>query len=121
LSTVYVSCEITRRQLLWHDLSNFDPGSLPWLIGGDFNTISKPSEKCGGGPYSNKSMDHFNSFMANASLLEVSFLGDQYTSLAFPNLKLVHKPRILSDNCPLVSIFQEPTRLPRSFKFFRQW
>ncbi|GAV70534.1 hypothetical protein CFOL_v3_14032 [Cephalotus follicularis] len=90
-------------------------------------------------------MDHFNSFIANASLLEVSFLGDQYTwcnnnagpkriwlrldrlltnlarSLAFPNLKLIHKPRILSDHCPLVAIFQEPTRPSRFFKFCRQW
>ncbi|GAV81890.1 hypothetical protein CFOL_v3_25343 [Cephalotus follicularis] len=90
-------------------------------------------------------MDHFNSFIANAGLLEVSFLGDQFTwcnnhagpnriwlrldrlltnlsgSLAFPNLKLVHKPWILSDHCPLVATFQVPTRLPCSFKFFRQW
>ncbi|GAV67593.1 Exo_endo_phos domain-containing protein [Cephalotus follicularis] len=145
LSTVYASCEISWRQLLWHDLSYFNPGSLPWLIGGDFNTISTPSEKCGGGPYSNTSMDHFNRIIANASLLEVSFLGDQYTwcndnagpkmiwlrldrlltnlarSLAFPNLKLIHKPRILSDHCPLVAIFQEPSRLSRSIKFCRQW
>ncbi|GAV67196.1 hypothetical protein CFOL_v3_10704 [Cephalotus follicularis] len=90
-------------------------------------------------------MDHFNNFIVNVSLLEVRFLGDQYTwcnnnagskriwlrldrlhtnlagSLAFPNLKVVHKPRILSDHYPLVAICQEPTRLPRSFKFFRQW
>ncbi|GAV86113.1 hypothetical protein CFOL_v3_29546 [Cephalotus follicularis] len=79
LTTVYASCDPSQRQLLWHDLSNFDPGSLPWLIGGDFKTISKPSEKCGGGPCSYKSMDHFNSFIANASLLEVRFLGGQYT------------------------------------------
>ncbi|GAV79100.1 Exo_endo_phos domain-containing protein [Cephalotus follicularis] len=126
---VYASCDTNQRQLLWHDLSNFNPGSLPWLIGGDFNTISKPSEKYGGGSYSNKSMDHFNSFIAKTSLLEVSFLGDQYTwcnnnaslkriwlrldrlltnlagSLAFPNLKVVHKPRILHNHCPLVAIF----------------
>ncbi|GAV81939.1 Exo_endo_phos domain-containing protein, partial [Cephalotus follicularis] len=116
------------RQLLWHDLSTFYPGSKPWLIGGDFNTISKPSKKCGGRPYSNKSMDHFNSFIANSILLEISFLGDQYTwgnnnagpkriclrldrllsnlvgSLAFLNLKVVHKPIILSDHCPIVAI-----------------
>ncbi|GAV89003.1 hypothetical protein CFOL_v3_32424 [Cephalotus follicularis] len=90
-------------------------------------------------------MDHFNSFIANASLLEVRFLGDQYTwcnnnagpkriwlrldrlltnlagSLAFPNLKLIHKPRILSDHCPLVAINREPSRFPRNFKFCRQW
>ncbi|GAV91789.1 hypothetical protein CFOL_v3_35175, partial [Cephalotus follicularis] len=90
-------------------------------------------------------MDHFNSFIANASLLEVRFLGDQYTwcnnnagpkriwlrldrlltnfagSLAFPNLKLIHKPRILSDHCPLVAINHEPSRFPRNFKFYRQW
>ncbi|GAV88386.1 Exo_endo_phos domain-containing protein [Cephalotus follicularis] len=145
LSTVYASCDINRRKLLWHDLSIFYPGPLPWLIGGDFNTISKPSEKCGGRPYSNKSMDHFNSFIASSSLLEVSHLGDQYTwcnnntgptriwlrldklltnlagSLAFPNLKVVHKPRILCDHCPIVAINHEPTRFPRNFKFLRQW
>ncbi|GAV70101.1 hypothetical protein CFOL_v3_13599 [Cephalotus follicularis] len=90
-------------------------------------------------------MDHFNSFIASSSLLEVSSLGDQYTwcnnnagptriwlrldrlltnlagSLAFPNLKVVHKPRILSDHCPIVAINHEPTRFPRNFKFLRQW
>ncbi|GAV58234.1 Exo_endo_phos domain-containing protein [Cephalotus follicularis] len=145
LSTVYANCDINQRKLLWHDLSIFDPGSLPWLIGGDFNTISKPSKKCGGRPYSNKSMDHFNSFIASSGLLEVSYLGDQYTwcnnnagptriwlrldrlltnlagSLAFPNLKVVHRPIILSDHCPIVAINHEPTRFPRNFKFLRQW
>ncbi|GAV81905.1 hypothetical protein CFOL_v3_25358 [Cephalotus follicularis] len=90
-------------------------------------------------------MDHFNRFIAITSLLEVSFLGDQYTwcnnnagpkriwlrldrllinlagSLAFLTLKLIHKPRILSDHSPLVAISQDPTRFPRSFKFCRQW
>ncbi|GAV61903.1 hypothetical protein CFOL_v3_05428, partial [Cephalotus follicularis] len=120
LSTVYASCDINQRKLLWHDLSIFDSGPLPWLIGGDFNTISKPSEKCGGRPYSNKSIDHFNSFIASSSLFEVSYLGDQYT-WSFSNLKVVHRPRILSDHCPIVAINHEPTRFPRNFKFLRQW
>lgn len=51
LSMVYAKCTRAERVQLWTDLSHHNSSNLPWLVGGDFNTILSLSEKkCGLNP-----------------------------------------------------------------------
>lgn len=46
---VYAKCTRSERQELWNDLITFSESyDGAWLIGGDFNVISKTREKLGG-------------------------------------------------------------------------
>lgn len=48
LSLVYAKCTRTERLELWEDLIRHSNNTLPWLVGGYFNTILSLSEKKGG-------------------------------------------------------------------------
>lgn len=48
ISFVYDKCLRIERQALWDDFHNNAPHSMPWIIGGNFNTIFSTTEKWGG-------------------------------------------------------------------------
>lgn len=45
ISFVYGKCLRIERQALWDDFHNNAPHSMPWIIGGNFNTIFSTTEK----------------------------------------------------------------------------
>ena len=51
-SFVHAKCTMEERRELWHHLLRDKPNASPWCIGGDFNVVTTPHEKCGGRPYS---------------------------------------------------------------------
>lgn len=65
-STIYASRKFSIRKVLWDkltELANFF--DLPWLLMGDFNDISSPSEKFGGLPPNMMKLKIFNDFLNN--------------------------------------------------------
>lgn len=48
ISFVYAKCLRAERHELWNHLRAHGTVDIPWLAGGDFNTILRPSEKRGG-------------------------------------------------------------------------
>lgn len=100
--------------------------NTPWLIIGDFNEISQPSEKFGEGPPSEQKMKIFNTFLNSCNLLDLGFIGTPFTwtngrlgnqivrtcidrahanfqwlSL-FLDSKVFHLPRPRSNHCPIL-------------------
>jgi len=60
-SFVYAATSRSSRRNLWDQIANFhNICTLPWLVGGDFNTIINPSERVGGLHPNYHSMDDFN-------------------------------------------------------------
>ncbi|KAL9691065.1 hypothetical protein QQ045_011482 [Rhodiola kirilowii] len=80
-SFVYASVDNTIRQQLWDELSEVATQSddLPWLIGGDFNTILFLSEKMGRRKKRGKDIRDFSEFLTKAGVSDVGFTGNRFT------------------------------------------
>lgn len=52
---------------------------IPWLLIGDFNDISKNSEKFGGGPPSQTKLAFFSTFLNTYKLVDLGFIGHPFT------------------------------------------
>ncbi|KAL9674735.1 hypothetical protein QQ045_002934 [Rhodiola kirilowii] len=136
----------TRRASLWSSLIDASAQYTgPWLVAGDFNTISSWQEKKGGARRDNDSMFDFNNFQVQAGLSDAGFTGAKFTwcnnrqedahiwmrldrvllngpALAYlPSLKVQHLARVASDHCPLLIKLGESIRRPSSFKYMRAW
>ena len=80
LSFVYAKCSIVDRRELWQQLHVLSQTiSMPWMIGGDFNTILYANEKLGGNPPEVRSMDDFHEAISLANLIDAGFLGSKFT------------------------------------------
>ena len=80
LSVVYNSQHIYTQHALWKSLSSIALLDLPWLIIGDFNAILLVSEHRGGNSSSyNAKWKLFNEFVSNNFLLDLGFLGPEFT------------------------------------------
>lgn len=53
--------------------------SMPWLIMGDFNDISKPNEKFGGSRANTYKINCFNNFILSCKLLDLGLEGPKFT------------------------------------------
>ncbi|XP_060202876.1 uncharacterized protein LOC132631305 [Lycium barbarum] len=80
VSAVYAKCSARERRDLWDSIDNIkNIWDGPWCIGGDFNVIMDPKEKCGGNPYrASKSLD-FISIMEACGLMNIGFTGPRFT------------------------------------------
>ncbi|KAK4733456.1 hypothetical protein R3W88_007717 [Solanum pinnatisectum] len=77
---VYARCSALERLELWKDLENIAEHTKdPWLVGGDFNTITGESEKLGGLPVTHQETADFVSCASACSLNELKFVGSSYT------------------------------------------
>ncbi|XP_060183174.1 uncharacterized protein LOC132613143 [Lycium barbarum] len=76
ISAVYAKCTAKERRDLWDNIDNLNNSwDGPWCIGGAFNVIMNPKEKCGGKPYrASKSLD-FISIMEACGFLDIGFSG----------------------------------------------
>lgn len=52
---------------------------LPWLLGGDFNTILRPTEKRGGLDPDIASIQDFQECLLDSNLSEINFEGNEFT------------------------------------------
>lgn len=69
---IFVNGE-TRRSL-WHSLRTIAGIiTIPWLVLGDFNAFMSSSDKLGGSPLLNRSMEEFNDSIIDIGLLEEKF------------------------------------------------
>lgn len=78
LTMVYGSNDIGSRCQLWEDLLR-GKTTLPWIVTGDFNCICSSSEKQGSPSLNHSAMDDFNDFINDASLLEMTTTGLDFT------------------------------------------
>uniref|UniRef100_A0A7N0ZZX1 Endonuclease/exonuclease/phosphatase domain-containing protein n=1 Tax=Kalanchoe fedtschenkoi TaxID=63787 RepID=A0A7N0ZZX1_KALFE len=134
------------RRRLWQSLSRQAPlDTTPWFIAGDFNVISSWDEKKGGSRVSDGGMQEFNSFMTAAGVSDLGYIGSPFTwsnnqsgrhrvwvrldralgnghlMSAFPNIQVMHLPRIGSDHAPILISLERRERQGANFKYLRIW
>lgn len=143
ISFVYGMLKMVGRKLLWNNLKclALDMG-LPWLVLWDFNSFLSLDGKHGGLSITPYHVQDFQNYVALASMKDLTYMGYQYTwtnglicnklDHAFIN-KLWLEAELrsyakfatlgcLSDHLTyLVSILEEGTQIPKSFKFFNMW
>lgn len=79
-SFVYAHCNKMKREALWDSLIDIaDTVDVPWLVGGDFNTIAQPEENFGKIKANEKSILDFNNFLMRAGLSNTNFSGNSFT------------------------------------------
>ncbi|KAL9679888.1 hypothetical protein QQ045_017759 [Rhodiola kirilowii] len=146
LTFVYADYDDVVQEQLWEDLiAASDNINAPWIVTGDFNTISSWEEKQGGNHSDDGPLIAFNEFQLQACLSDCGFKGPPFTwsnnqsgsgriwerldrslvnGLAmaeFPTLQVSHLERIFSDHCP---ILVELAAAQQNFGFFhyqRAW
>ncbi|XP_074288360.1 uncharacterized protein LOC141613520 [Silene latifolia] len=110
ITFVYGANVDSSRQELWHHISSFNPGPLPWVILGDFNCVRRVKERISDCPpsLSLSDIDNFNACIWNSGLVDLNTIG----SLTFG----------VYDHSPLV-ITMDPglsSRL-KPFQFLNYW
>ncbi|KAL9658977.1 hypothetical protein QQ045_028187 [Rhodiola kirilowii] len=145
-SFVYAANAYVDRRLLWEDLLDISHDLVrPWLVVGDFNTISSWTEKKGGDHSDGGAMIEFNEFQIQAGLGDAGYIGNKYTwcnnqegdaqiwtrldrllvngrALAMlPDLQVHHLARVASDHCPLCISLGDNGRRCSTFKYLHVW
>lgn len=147
VSVIYNGTRLSSQISLWSELSKLSSFNFPWLIIGDFDSITSPHEHKGGSyrHYSRKA-GLFLSFIDNNDLLNLHFTGPNFTwcnnrtssarrwarfdrclvNLAwysiFNSYALTHFPRLFSDHAPLLlAIHTNMPRKPGLFRFDNFW
>ncbi|KAL0903996.1 hypothetical protein M5K25_026064 [Dendrobium thyrsiflorum] len=141
-SFVYASCTRQGRSALWKQLTDFSSvACLPWFVGGDFNVISKTSERIGGNMPCALAMDDFNRMILNCNLHDIGFSGSNFTwnrstmwqrldrvlfngdwISKFPLTHIEHLSRTMSDHSPLLLNFNSNSmHIKSSFRFQNMW
>lgn len=78
-SIVYAKCILLRSEL-WESLFSFGGSlSLPWLVGGDFNTVVSTKEMVGFSHVDSRSMEEFSRFILESGLQDVGFSVSKFT------------------------------------------
>lgn len=76
---VYAKCSKLERLDLWNKLRMVASVSQPWMVGGDFNTISISSERKGGASPDLNSMNDLNNCINDCGLIDIGFSGPNFT------------------------------------------
>jgi len=80
LTAIYGENGHIDRRKMWEDLKMVEPHNLkPWIVGGDFNCIRWPNEKCGGSGMNEIAAKEFNECIDNLQLLEMAATGAPFT------------------------------------------
>ncbi|CAA0810395.1 Unknown protein, partial [Striga hermonthica] len=141
---VYASPNAMHRRGLWQELQKLAMNiHEPWLLGGDFNCILRPSERTGGAPTRSPVSQEFSTWLFNNTIEELRTDGVLYTwergglkqkldrfvansawILTFHKPFVQHLPRINSDHFPLlvrVPSDPRPVRTRKNFNFLASW
>lgn len=137
---LYASNCPQQRSSLWQELLPISSFSGLLFISGDFNEITRPSERLNCSQYS-PSMQAFNAFISQASLLDLPLTGRSFTwsnSLSssridrclisssvislWPACSLIALPKSSSDHCPIHFISQKAFDWgPKPFRSINAW
>ncbi|KAH0723868.1 hypothetical protein KY290_005274 [Solanum tuberosum] len=80
ITAVYAKCSALKRLELWEKLEEIAENStIPWLVGGDFNTIMDEDEKLGDLPVTHMEIADFVQCTNACALNEIKFKGSSYT------------------------------------------
>lgn len=118
----------------------------PWLVIGDFNSVSSQLEKRGGLPFASSSKSGLLHFMNTSGMVDLGFNGNLFTSnngrmgganirerldpnlanpawrVLFPTASILHAPVTVSDHLPLILNSEGHNNLPRHpFKLEAMW
>ena len=116
-----------------------------YIVIGDFNAITSAAEKLGGRMKATDSIDAFNNFINRGSMVDLGFVGYEFTwsnrnfggtlvkeridrSLVsvdwkanYPEAKLLHLDNNGSDHCPILLDASPSSRRRKRFKFQERW
>ncbi|KAL0462890.1 UNVERIFIED_CONTAM: LINE-1 reverse transcriptase [Sesamum latifolium] len=138
---VYAKCYRSPRRLLWEDLAHLYMANVPWLIGGDFNSILHTNKNQGGSLNILGPMEDFNGMVMECGLTDAGFEGELYIWTNrriwkrldrvlyskewmdfFNCTRVTHLPRRLSDHHPLLILASKNEgKHPSSFRFHSMW
>ncbi|XP_020245216.1 uncharacterized protein LOC109823347 [Asparagus officinalis] len=144
---VYAQNQMANRKTLWRDLLALKNNvNGPWVIGGDFNTISSYDEKIGGIPVSDTDIEDFQNFISASHLLHLKSIGCYFTwnnkqdadnriwsklDRCLVNEDWIHQyttsqvefllPRCSDHSPALLTIEDDAIKGKRPFKFFNMW
>ncbi|XP_039000858.1 uncharacterized protein LOC120126869 [Hibiscus syriacus] len=151
ITAIYRSNSGSSRRFLWQHLKNLNTrfGSLPWILGGDFNTYLHHKESSDSlllGPYSSSEMTDFQELVQDLSLYDHPFFGPIYTwsnkqkdsylarkldrvlinthwVVSFQNSFVKFTASGRSDHCMALAWINKETQTnrPKPFKFFNFW
>ncbi|CAN1269326.1 LINE-1 retrotransposable element ORF2 protein [Linum perenne] len=148
ITGVYGAPDYRDREEVWNAILNLnrDPDK-PWCLVGDFNAIRHQEEKEGNRPPNMRSMREFNSFVNEASLVDMEYTGARFTwsnnqegadevkqridrglcniswSNLYPTSNIIHKTRAESDHCPILLLTEANVSRtgPRRFYYEKGW
>lgn len=144
ISAIYAKCSRSERYPLWDSLrerANLLDG-LPWMIGGDFNTILLSRERSGSNTNRQAEMIDFAETIEDCRLLDPGYDGADFTwaknglferldrvliteawSRAFENIRVTNLPRISSDHGPIIvrNRLRSTGNRCRAFRFQNMW
>ena len=81
ITVIYGANELVGRRALWDSMETIaiQSADIPWLVGGDFNTVRDLSEICGVSGDIRMAMEDFNTCIQNTGLLPLPMQGEWYT------------------------------------------
>ncbi|XP_041999976.1 uncharacterized protein LOC121749471 [Salvia splendens] len=144
LSVVYAKCSRGERVALWEKMREITQvvEGMPWLIGGDFNTILSLRDRTGSDTKRQAEMVDFAEAIEDCRLLDRGYDGAEYTwaknglmerldrvlisettSQLFDAVRVTNLPRIASDHGPLLVRSRLPSNHEggRAFRFQNMW
>ncbi|XP_042009081.1 uncharacterized protein LOC121757631 [Salvia splendens] len=108
ISAVYAKCTRSERYLLWDKMREI-AGTLegiPWIIGGDFNTILSHRDRTGSDTNWQAEMVNFAEAIEDCLLVDPGFDGAEFTwakNGLFEATRVTNLPRIASDHGPVLA------------------
>ena len=79
ISVIYAKCSIRERVPLWDYIRSLASTNMPWIVGGDFNTIVNSDERIGGCAPNLTSMEDFANCIIDSGLVDIGFSGASTT------------------------------------------
>ncbi|KAL0288046.1 UNVERIFIED_CONTAM: hypothetical protein Sradi_7109100 [Sesamum radiatum] len=81
ITVVYGVNDVVGRRELWRDLARISTvvTAVPWLVGGDFNTVLDTSEVCGPSGDITGAAAEFQGCLHDTGLIHVPMLGERFT------------------------------------------
>ncbi|XP_074288057.1 uncharacterized protein LOC141613217 [Silene latifolia] len=145
LTFIYAFNGLQERLPLWHKLRGIANQTRgPWAMGGDFNCVLSPTERCGGNTCPAE-IDDFLRCVEDCEMMDIQAIGAFYTwnnkqrpedrtysrldrfmvnkawTDLFPNLYAHFLPEGLYDHTPCVVGSHVQNKKPRCFKYFNMW
>ncbi|KAL0439890.1 UNVERIFIED_CONTAM: hypothetical protein Slati_2472000 [Sesamum latifolium] len=118
MTIVYGVNDLGGRRVLWQHLSNISRmiADIPWLVGGDFNTILDISEVCGQSGDIRSTVEDFQACLHDTSLINLPMQGECWLG-TWPNSFYASLNARTSDHSPLVLRGNVPSQTISMFRF----